>query len=78
MRIIKKTGDVYLFLDQIKEGDKVFSFTDSKITPFGQLVKFSILRITLHHGWFNMAINSIQFIIFKNGYGSTKRTSTIK
>jgi len=37
MRIIKKTGDVYTFLKEIKEGDKVFSFTDSKSDHYGQL-----------------------------------------
>ena len=39
MKIIKKTGDVYIFLNEIKEGDKVFSFTDSKTTPLGQIVE---------------------------------------
>jgi hypothetical protein len=39
MKIIKKTGDVYIFLKEIKEGDKVFSFTDPKTTPFGQIAE---------------------------------------
>ena len=31
MKIIKKTGDVYVFLDEVKQ-DHIFSFTDSKST----------------------------------------------
>jgi hypothetical protein len=32
MKIIKKTGDVYVFLDEVKQ-DLTFSFTDSKSLP---------------------------------------------
>ena len=37
MKIIKKTGDVYVFLDEVKQ-DLIFSFTDSKSTP-GQTIE---------------------------------------
>jgi hypothetical protein len=75
MKIIKKTGDVYVFLDEVKQ-DLTFSFTDSKSLP-GQTIELQYYADNpIPWAAEYSSTKKLRYIIYKSGHGSIKRTST--